>query len=146
MGDAHELSSLVGRESFDAAFCVSVFEHLAMPWRVAVELNKVLRPGGVVFVATHPTWPPHQRPWDFWRFGAEAFRVLFNVRTGFELLACEEGLPCTVVPHASADSAVALTNAHLGVSMMAKKIGAADASLRWDLPTRILGTRYPSPG
>jgi len=29
------------------------FEHLAMPWKVAVELNKILRPGGIAYFVTH---------------------------------------------------------------------------------------------
>jgi SAM-dependent methyltransferase len=143
-GDAHTLSAHLPAAHFDAAFCISVFEHLAMPWKVALELNHVLKTGGLVFVATHPAWPPHERPWDFWRFGAEAFGVLFNAQTGFELLACDEGLPCTIVPHASADSAVALEPANLGVSLIARKVGPPDPSLKWDVtPSTILSTQYP---
>ena len=44
VGDAHELSRLVGRGSFDAVFSGAVLEHLAMPWLIAAEINRVLRP------------------------------------------------------------------------------------------------------
>ena len=51
VGDAHELSRHVEPESFDALLSVATFEHLAMPWKVAVEINKVLKPGGVAVLS-----------------------------------------------------------------------------------------------
>src|SRR5271167_4950120 len=47
VGDAHLLSAHIMPESVDAVYSVSTFEHLAMPWKVAIELNKILRTGGV---------------------------------------------------------------------------------------------------
>jgi SAM-dependent methyltransferase len=146
VGDVHTLSRHLASNNFDAVFCISVFEHLAMPWKVAVEINRVMRAGGLLFLSTHPTWPRHELPWDFWRFGSEAFRVLFNKWTGFELIACDEGLPCSIVPHASADNAVTLEPANLGVSLIARKTGEPDPDLRWDLSLEaMLANTYPSP-
>jgi SAM-dependent methyltransferase len=146
VGDAHELSAHFPAGSFDAVFAVSVFEHLAMPWKVVLELNRVLRPGGLACVFTHPTYPPHDRPWDFWRYAPEAFDVLFAPPTGFELVDCAEGLPCAIVPLASAPALVGLWRepAFLAVAALARKIGAPDARLRWDVPlAAVLSTRYP---
>lgn len=47
VGDAHELSNVVKGRQFDAILCVSVFEHLLMPWKVVLEMNKVLKLGGL---------------------------------------------------------------------------------------------------
>ena len=47
VGDAHHLSQFVTGK-FDAAFSISTFEHLLMPWKVVLELNKILRDGGLV--------------------------------------------------------------------------------------------------
>jgi hypothetical protein len=117
-----------------------------MPWQVVLEVNRVLKPGARFFVATHPTWPPHELPWDFWRFGAEAFRVLFNRETGFELERCDEGLPCSIIPHGSADASVARHPANLGVSAIARKVRPASSDLRWLRDAeKLLGTLYPSP-
>ena len=146
VGDAHDLSSHFPAENFDAAFAVSVFEHLAMPWKVVLELNRVLKPGGLVCVFTHPTYPPHDRPWDFWRYSPEAFEVLFSAPNGFELIACGEGLPCSIVPLASEPALVGLWRepAFLTVAALARKTGAPDARLRWDVPlTDVLSSRYP---
>jgi SAM-dependent methyltransferase len=90
VGDAHELARLFAGIQFDAIFSISVFEHLAMPWKVAVEMNRVLVPGGLVFTQSHQSWPMHELPWDFWRFSEQAWAALFNPATGFEIV--ERGL------------------------------------------------------
>jgi SAM-dependent methyltransferase len=146
VGDAHALSTHFPPEHFDAAFSISVFEHLAMPWKVVLELNRVLKPGGLVCIFTHPAYPPHERPWDFWRFSREAFGVLFGAPTGFELLACVEGLPCAIVPLAREPALVGLWRepAWLAVAALARKTAPPDPRLRWDVPLGdVLATHYP---
>jgi len=86
VGDAHELSRLFGPASFDVIFSGAVLEHLAMPWIVAAEINRVLRPGGLTYHITHQAWPLHETPNDFWRFSDEALRLLFGEPFGFEVL------------------------------------------------------------
>jgi SAM-dependent methyltransferase len=145
-GDAHELSSHFPAEHFDAVFAVSVFEHLAMPWEVVLELNRVLKPGALACIFTHPSYPPHDRPWDFWRYNPEAFEVLLSAPCGFELVARAEGLPCSIVPLVSDPVLTGLWRepAFLAVAALARKTGAPAAKLRWDVPLRdVLTTRYP---
>jgi SAM-dependent methyltransferase len=147
VADAHELSSKFPGESFDAMFSVSVFEHLAMPWKAVLEANKVLRTGGLMFVATHPTWPPHDQPWDFYRYSKYGLSVLFNKTTGFEVLDACEGLPCRVVPLGFEKSmrTLMMSQATLGVAILARKTGPADPRLRWDVPlAEFLDTSYPT--
>ncbi len=86
VGDAHQLSSYFDGKRFDAIFSLSVFEHLAMPWLVAKEINQLLEIGGITLHMTHNTWPIHEQPWDFWRFSDEALKVLFSRALGFEIL------------------------------------------------------------
>lgn len=52
VGDAHYLSSLFDIK-FDLIFSSAVFEHLALPWIVAIEIVKSLKVGGHVFIETH---------------------------------------------------------------------------------------------
>lgn len=87
--DAHRMSSVLGQERFDAVTCVSVFEHLLMPWKVAVEMNRVMKHGAVAFIHTHQTIGMHDMPWDFFRFSDTAWKGLFNPYTGFEILGTE---------------------------------------------------------
>jgi hypothetical protein len=148
-GDAHELSSHFS-EPFDAAYAISTIEHLAMPWRFAVEVNAVLRDGGLLFLATHHTWPLHMQPWDFWRFSPSAFEVLLREQTGFRLRGCALGLPASIVPLGTEASTrgVAEQVSYMGISALAERIGPA---LRdpWEAVeiAQLFSSAYPaSPG
>ena len=94
VGDAHNMANLLPHDSFDAIYSVSVFEHLLMPWAVALQMNRVLKQGGIAFIATHQTIGMHDAPWDFWRFSDTAWDGIFNKFTGFEIveriLDCEQ--------------------------------------------------------
>ncbi len=86
VGDAHEMSNFLSAESIDAIYSVSTFEHLLMPWAVAVQMNHILKPGGTALIFSHQTLAVHDAPWDFWRFSDTAWDALFNERTGFEIV------------------------------------------------------------
>jgi len=54
VGDVHKLSSYFdGKDKFDIIYSSACFEHFAMPWIVAIEIAKLLKFGGIVFVETH---------------------------------------------------------------------------------------------
>lgn len=97
IGDAHKLSSYFNRQ-FDAAFSLAVFEHLAMPWLVALEINKVLRRGGLTFHQTHFAFPLHEQPADYWRFTGEGLRSLFSPAVGFGNVEFEYSDPVSLHP------------------------------------------------
>ena len=122
--DVHELSREISQR-FDGIYAISTLEHLAMPWKAVLELNAALADGGLLFLATHPTWPPHELPWDFWRFNRGAIEVLLNETTGFRILRCDEGLLGLVLPLGSEQSTRTLERqpAYLGISVVAEKIG-----------------------
>jgi SAM-dependent methyltransferase len=145
VGDAHRLSQVV-EGTFDAVYSISTFEHLAMPWKVVLEINRVLRDGGLMFAATHHTWPPHELPWDYWRYSRGAFEALLNAQTGFEIIRCEEGLPAIVVPMVR-DASTRDMHRHptsLGVSVLARKVGPPRGDLAWDLAARdVASGSYP---
>lgn len=144
VGDAHELSAIFPEKRFVAAFSASVFEHLAMPWKVVLELNKVLAPGGIVYTSTHQTWPPHEEPWDFWRFSQHSWKTLFNAATGFEVLEAVVGEPARVHPCRASTVTRDMPNspAWLGSASIVRKIG--ETSLTWPVPvSAITPTSYP---
>ncbi|MEY2880347.1 MAG: hypothetical protein RLZZ15_2727 [Verrucomicrobiota bacterium] len=145
VGDAHELARLFAGRKFVAAFSTSVFEHLAMPWKVAVDLNRVLAPGGLVYTATHQTWPIHEEPWDFWRFSKYSWTTLFNAATGFEIVEAVHGEPGRV--HACRASPVTRdmpdSLVWLGSSSIVRKI--SETTLDWSVPLPVATTgRYPA--
>jgi SAM-dependent methyltransferase len=93
--DAHTLWD-VGR-GFDAYVACSVFEHLERPWRAMVAAGRVLRPGGLVYVQTHQTFPLHGYPRDYWRFSREALAVLAD-DAGLETLVTSYTYPARIEP------------------------------------------------
>lgn len=148
VGDAHKLSQFLD-ERFDVVYSISVFEHLAMPWKAVLEINRILNPGGLVFVSTHPCWPAHALPWDFWRYQAESFKALFNEATGFAILRCSEGLPARILPMVPDASTRGLERepARLGVAVLARKISEPRTGLAWDVDLEeFLNDSYPESG
>lgn len=95
--DAHHLSRHTDR-TFDFAFSMAVFEHLLMPWKVALEMNKVLEEGALGLIISHATWPLHEEPWDFFRFSKESWRGIFNRHTGFEVVDAQYRHGASIVP------------------------------------------------
>ena len=86
-GDAHRLSSYFKpEEKFDVIFSLNVFEHLAMPWLLPIEISKLLKVGGIVFIGTHFSHSSHERPWHFYQYSDMGLRALFNAKLGFECI------------------------------------------------------------
>jgi hypothetical protein len=56
VGDIHELSSILSslNVSFDAVLTFSTFEHLVMPWKAILEINKIMKNQWFV-VHSHPS-------------------------------------------------------------------------------------------
>lgn len=145
VGDVHTLSAFVSEASVDAIFGISTIEHVAMPWKAALEMNKVLKPGGVLFLATHQTWPVHDEPWDFWRFSQYTWPTLFNEATGFEIVDAVMGDRGSVVAHFMAPATAGLDHepASLQSGVIARKIG--ESRLSWDVDVNsITNASYPS--
>lgn len=145
VGDAHELSAVVGSRRFAAVFALSVFEHLAMPWKVVLELNRVLAAGGLVFIQTPQTWPLHEEPFDFWRFSVHAWRCLFNRQTGFEILETAQGERAKIVPLWDAPVMHGLSDApaYLNSMVLARKV--AETTLAWPVPpAEVTVGSYPT--
>jgi hypothetical protein len=127
VGDAHELSKFFDAE-FDAVFSLAVFEHFAMPWVVAAEINKVLKIGGLTFHSTHFAFPLHERPWDFWRYTDQSLRILFSPPLGFEVIRTAFGTPARMHPDTPRDDLMhlPLEPVWMGISVLARKTANID--------------------
>lgn len=144
VGDAHEASHYFQRDTFDAVISCATFEHLLMPWKVAIEINKIARTGALVMIASHQTFPLHEVPADYFRFSAAAWDALFNRYTGFRVLESKMCRPVSIVPRMRAPSTDGLEDmpAFIHGLVVAEKIG--DTDLRWDVPFAEVNTaRYP---
>lgn len=96
--DAHEMASHIPHGSIDAVFSASTFEHLLMPWKVAIEMNKIMRIGAAGYIRTHQSIGMHDLPHDYWRFSDTAWPAILNRHTGFEIVRTYMGEPMFVVP------------------------------------------------
>jgi hypothetical protein len=134
VGDAHRLSSYFG-EGFDAVFSLAVFEHLAMPWVVAVEINKVLKLGGITCHQTHFAFPLHEQPADYWRFSDQGLRSIFSPFAGYSDVECQFSDPVFLHPASRASDHLHLPSqpAFIQVALFARKVREVDCDrARWD--------------
>jgi SAM-dependent methyltransferase len=81
VADAHRMP--LATASVDALVIQAVLEHVLDPWRVAAEIHRVLRPGGLVYADTPFLQQVHEGPYDFTRFTESGHRWLFR---NFELI------------------------------------------------------------
>ena len=132
VGDAHHLSRCV-QGLFDFVFSISVFEHLLMPWMVALEMNKVMPVGGIAFIQSHPAWPLHEEPWDFWRFSKDSWNGLFNSHTGFRLTDSRYAMGARIISDFAAGTSVQnldnFKTFHLSACLVQK---VAEPKVKWE--------------
>ena len=62
-------------DTFDAAYCNAILEHVPEPTRAIAELLRVLKPGGVIWVEVPMTYPYHEAPKDYWRVTPDGLRL-----------------------------------------------------------------------
>ena len=79
VADAHAIPLADG--SVDVVVVQAVLEHVMDPVRVVAEIERVLRPGGLVYSDTPFLQPYHADPTDWQRFTLPGHRLLFH---GFE--------------------------------------------------------------
>ena len=151
VGDVHSLASHFAEgDKFDIIYSIASFEHFAMPWIVALEIAKLLRVGGVVYVKTHFSFGTHERPWNFFQFSDMGLRVLFPRTLGFECL--ESGMSNPIVGRFSslADRSLRfqpVIGLYCGSEYLGRKVEDARA-FNWSsvsVEEVVMGTTYPAP-
>jgi SAM-dependent methyltransferase len=68
----------VENDRYDAILFTQVMEHLPEPDRVVRELNRVLKPGGLLLYTGPLFYEEHEIPFDFHRYTQFAVRRIFN--------------------------------------------------------------------
>ncbi len=80
--------------SFDVCVTSSCFEHAPFFWQTAVEIARVLKPGGLFYLNAPADGPYHAHPHDCWRFFPDAGIAIrdWSRHAGQELVLLESFL------------------------------------------------------
>lgn len=73
---------------FDAILFSQVLEHIPDPKKVLNELQRVLKPGGLIFCSTPFIYHEHEIPYDFFRYTSYGLINLFK-EAGFHVVKIE---------------------------------------------------------
>ncbi|HXG30963.1 MAG TPA: methyltransferase domain-containing protein [Thermodesulfobacteriota bacterium] len=94
--DLHQID--LPPQSVGTVLILDTVEHVEFPRRAIEEINRVLKPDGIVVMSSVMNFPIHDYPYDYWRFTPEAFRSLLRpFDSSFVAFAGEIDFPHTVV-------------------------------------------------
>ncbi len=68
----------LGEEPFDLVICCHVLEHTRHPRKAARNIERVLKPDGMAYVATPWSQAFHAAPDDYWRFSVRGLMLMFE--------------------------------------------------------------------
>jgi SAM-dependent methyltransferase len=74
VGPLHQMP--IEDATFDAVLCTQVLEHLEWPRESVLEMNRVLKPGGKLFMTVPMSHTEHQTPYDFFRYTSYGLRSI----------------------------------------------------------------------
>ncbi|MFZ3047920.1 MAG: methyltransferase domain-containing protein [Desulfatirhabdiaceae bacterium] len=144
VGDAHDLTRYFSRNTFDFVYSLNVFEHLLMPWKVVIEMNRVMKKGGLAMILTHHAFPLHDIPCDFWRFSDKAWHGLFNAFSGFEVVRTALYDRVRVLPYVVYQGTYGTQHASAFVHSMVIARKIQNTRLKWKVNVdQILESLYP---
>lgn len=80
-----DLASIpVDNDKYDLILLTQVLEHLPRPEKVLLELNRILRSGGELWLSTPLYYEEHEIPYDFYRYTQYGLQHLLE-NTGFKI-------------------------------------------------------------
>lgn len=107
----------IASNSFDVVVSGQAFEHIEWFWMTMLEINRVLKPGGLCCILAPSTGYEHRYPVDCWRFYPDGLKAMakfadmevLHAQTQWEDLGYEDGsdhwkdsiLVCKKTPQAS---------------------------------------------
>lgn len=79
---------------FNVVISTEMLEHDPYFWKSIAEMERVLKPGGWMFITTRGIgFPFHEHPQDFWRFTPDAITHLFQMVDLSPVEVVEDPLP-----------------------------------------------------
>jgi SAM-dependent methyltransferase len=70
--------SIIKNNSFDMVVCTEVLEHTTNPFNAVIEIYRILKPKGIVYVTTPFDFRIHGPLPDCWRFTEHGLKELFK--------------------------------------------------------------------
>lgn len=86
VGDICKRNNTLAGGSFDYVVCTEVLEHTLRPFDAVREIERILKPGGLLFVSTPFNFRIHGPLPDCWRFTEHGLRALLDP---FEILSLD---------------------------------------------------------
>lgn len=76
-------------DTFDSSLATEVLEHIFNPDEILSEINRVLKPEGLLLITCPFFWPEHEQPWDYARYTSFGIKHLLEIN-GFEIVSQEK--------------------------------------------------------
>lgn len=77
------------KEQFDIVVSTQVMEHVYMPWKWILDVVKLAKPGGIIYVCTPHTIHYHPYPVDCWRAWPDGMKALLEY-ADVDILECRK--------------------------------------------------------
>jgi len=68
--------SMISNDTYDYTISTTTFEHIEYPWLTFLEMVRVTKPNGLIFVFVPGCGPIHRNPIDCWRIKPDGLRAL----------------------------------------------------------------------
>jgi len=72
-------------QGFDGVVCNQVLEHVFTADQFLGEINRVLKPNGLLLLTVPFVWDEHEQPWDYARYSSFGLKSLLE-KNGFEIV------------------------------------------------------------
>ena len=73
-------------DSFESALCNQVLEHIFNPDEFLTEINRVLKPGGILLLTVPFVWDEHEQPYDYARYSSFGLNALL-AKNNFKIIS-----------------------------------------------------------
>lgn len=77
--NGHDICRVWGDNTFDTVVCLETLEHDNMFWETAINIGRVLRPGGTLFLSMPSIGFPYHYAPDHYRFTESGLRNVFAI-------------------------------------------------------------------
>ena len=66
----------IEKETYDVVVSGQAFEHIEYFWLTLDQINRVLKPGGIICIIAPSGGPVHKNPYDCYRFNQDAMKAM----------------------------------------------------------------------